>query len=116
MALITFLAQDTSMFENACNLLKLHHSDIHIENGTLETTVAIASKLAAQGTEIIITRGAAAAAIKKAGIEVTIVEIFITAFDGINTIQKAKLPIQRKQSSSILILPHTQECKPKEGE
>jgi len=91
MALITFLAQDTSMFENACNLLKLHHSDIHIENGTLETTVAIASKLAAQGTEIIITRGAAAAAIKKAGIEVTIVEIFITAFDGINTIQKAKL-------------------------
>lgn len=91
MSLITLLAPDVSMLERARELLQSQHSDIHTEKGLLSEGVKIAASLVAQGTEIIITRGGTASAIKKAGIEVVIVEIPITGFDIIRTIEKAKL-------------------------
>lgn len=90
MSQIVFLAQDTDMFETACSVLKPQYSDIHIENSTLEQSASVIAQLAANGTEIIITRAAAAVAIKAANIKVTIVEISVSPFDTLRAIQKAK--------------------------
>ncbi|HMM22575.1 MAG TPA: sigma 54-interacting transcriptional regulator [Selenomonadales bacterium] len=91
MSHIAFLAPDASMYERACELFKNRHSDIDIEIGLLSEGVRIASSLVAKGTEIIITRGGTATAIRNAGIEVVIVEIPITGFDIIRAIENAKL-------------------------
>lgn len=91
MSRIVFLAPDISMFERAHELFQAQHSDIHIEKGLLSEGVAIASVLIAKGAEIIITRGGTASALKNAGLEATIVEIPITGFDIIRTLEKAKL-------------------------
>ncbi len=87
---ISFLAPDISMFERARELFRTQHRDIHIEKGLLSEGVVIASALIAQGTEIIITRGGTATALRNAGLEATIVEIPITGFDIVRTIEKAK--------------------------
>jgi PAS domain S-box-containing protein len=91
MSLITFLAPDTSMLERARSLFKTQHIDIKIEKGLLSEGVIIARSLVANGTEIIITRGGTASAIRNAGLEVIIVQIPITGFDIIRTVEKAKL-------------------------
>jgi PAS domain S-box-containing protein len=91
MSRIAFLAPDISMFERAHELFQTQHNDIHIEKGLLSEGVAIASFLIAEGTEIIITRGGTASALRNAGLEATIVEIPITGFDIIRTVEKAKL-------------------------
>ncbi|MBP2628742.1 MAG: proprionate catabolism activator, Fis family [Firmicutes bacterium] len=91
MSLIAFIAPDVSMFESACQLFQTHHSDIHIVKGLLHEGVAIATSLYAKGTEIIISRGGTATAIRNAGLEITVVEIPITGFDIIRTVEKAKL-------------------------
>ncbi|VBB09725.1 fis bacterial regulatory protein hth signature [Lucifera butyrica] len=90
MSLITFLAPDMSMLARAQQLFKARHTDIHIEKGLLSEGVTVASSLVAQGTEIIITRGGTASAIRAAGLEATVVEISITGFDIIRTVEKAK--------------------------
>lgn len=90
MSLIAFIAPDASMFESARRLFKAHHRDIHIVEGLLNEGVVIATSLCAKGTEIIISRGGTAAAIKNAGLKVTVVEIPITGFDIIRTVEKAK--------------------------
>src|SRR4051812_40696345 len=91
MSLIAFIAPDVSMLESARQLFKTHHSDIHIVKGLLHEGVAIATSLCAKGTEIIISRGGTATAIRNAGLEITVVEIPITGFDIIRTVEKAKL-------------------------
>lgn len=91
MSLVAFLAPDISMLDRARGLFKEQHSDIHIVKGLLSEGVDLASSLIAAGTEIIITRGGTASAIRNAGLEVVIVEIPITGFDIIRAVQKAKL-------------------------
>ncbi len=91
MPLIGFLAPDISMLQRAHELFKDQYSDIHIEKGLLSEGVKIAASLAANGTEIIITRGGTASAIRNAEIGVIVVEIPITGFDIVRTIEKAKL-------------------------
>lgn len=91
MSLIVFLAPDQVMLERARKIFKTEHRDIHIEKGLLSQGVKVAAALAAQGAEIIISRGGTAAAIKKAGVEAVVVEIPITGFDIIRTVEKAKL-------------------------
>jgi PAS domain S-box-containing protein len=91
MSLITFLAPDISMLNRAHEAFKALHSDIDIKVGLLSEGAQIAASHVAEGTEIIITRGGTALAIKNAGIEVAVVEIPITGFDMIRTVEKAKL-------------------------
>jgi PAS domain S-box-containing protein len=91
MSLITFLAPDISMLNRAREAFKAHHSDIDIEVGLLSKGVQLAASHVAAGTEIIITRGGTALAIKNARIQVALVEIPITGFDIIRTVEQAKL-------------------------
>lgn len=91
MSQIAFLALDLTMLERVQKLYKTHHRDIIFEKGLLTEGVNVASELVSKGAEIIITRGGTAAAIRKSSVNVTIVEIPITGFDIIRTIEKAKL-------------------------
>lgn len=91
MSRIAFIAPDNSMLEKALSVFQDRHSDIHCEKGLLSEGVHVAASLVAQGTEIVITRGGTASAIRKAGIEVVVVEIPITGFDIIRTVEQAKL-------------------------
>lgn len=90
MSLITFLAPDSTMLQRAEDAFKAKHNDISIVKGLLSEGVIIASSLADQGTEIIITRGGTASAIRNAGIPVTVVEVPITGFDIIRSVENAK--------------------------
>lgn len=91
MSLITFLAPDTSMLERTRELFEAQQINIPIKKGLLSEGVALTRSLVANGTEIIITRGGTASAIRNAGLEVIIVQIPITGFDIIRTVEKAKL-------------------------
>ncbi|TCL38822.1 PAS domain S-box-containing protein [Anaerospora hongkongensis] len=91
MSLIAFLAPDSIMLDRARELFRHQHNDIHIEKGLLSEGVKIAASLVNKGTEIIISRGGTASAIRSAGINAIVVEIPITGFDIIRTIEKAKL-------------------------
>lgn len=90
MSQIAFLAPHASMLELARAAFKGCHDDIHLEQGLLSAGVREAAALAADGTEIIITRGGTASAIEKASLPVTIVEVPVTGFDVIRTVEKAK--------------------------
>lgn len=87
---ITLLAPDGALREQAENVLAPDHGDIALVTGLLGKGVAIASRLVAAGTEILITRGGTASAIRKAGLELVVVEIPITGFDIIQTVEEAK--------------------------
>lgn len=90
MSLIAFLAPDVTMFETAQKIFKNQFNDIHIEKGLISEGVNVAYDLVKKGTEIIITRGATAVAIRRSKLEVIIVEIPITGFDIIRAIEKAQ--------------------------
>lgn len=90
MSQIMFLAQNNTMVKRAQETLKAHHNDIDIEEGLLSKGVNVTAAQVAKGTEIIIARGGTALAIKNANIKVTIVEIPITGFDMIRTLEKAR--------------------------
>lgn len=91
MSQIAFLAPDDLMLERVQELYKTRHADIHIERGLLNAGVDTAAELMAKGTEIIITRGGTATAIKNSLLNITVVEIPITGFDLIRAVEKAKL-------------------------
>lgn len=90
MTRIVFLAPDEEMYKTARLTLADEHSDIFVEKGLLSEGVHLARKLVRQGTELIITRGGTASAIKEAGVEATIVEVPITGFDVIRAVEQAK--------------------------
>lgn len=90
MSQITFLAPHTSMLEIARAAFSGCHEDINLEQGLLSEGVKRVKKLATHQTEIIITRGGTASAIKAANLPVTIVEVPITGFDIIRAVEKAK--------------------------
>ena len=87
---ITFLAPDETLHVQAKAVLAADHADIALVTGLLGRGVKIASRLIAGGTEILIARGGTASAIRKAGLEVVVVEIPITGFDIIQTVEEAK--------------------------
>lgn len=90
MALISFLAPDDSLLEKAKAALINSHNDIPVYKGLLSEGVVVASSLLEQGTEIIITRGGTASAIRNAGIPVTVVEVPITGFDILRCVEQAR--------------------------
>lgn len=90
MALISFLAPDDSLLEKAKAALINNHNDIPVYKGLLSEGVVVASSLLDQGTEIIITRGGTASAIRSAGIPVTVVEVPITGFDILRCVEQAR--------------------------
>jgi PAS domain S-box-containing protein len=90
MSQISFLAPHASMLALARAAFKGSHDDITMEQGLLSKGVRKAAALVSGGTEIIITRGGTASAIEKANLPVTVVEVPITGFDVIRTVEKAK--------------------------
>ena len=87
---IAFLAPNDDMRRIARAVLAGTHPDIEIRHGLLSEGVAVARQLVAAGTEIIITRGGTADAIRAAGLAVSIVELPITGFDLIRAAEKAR--------------------------
>ena len=93
--MIVFLAPDAEIFATATATLSENHPDIRIEQGLLSAGVVRARELARQGVEIIITRGGTASEIKKALPDMTVVEVSITGFDILRTIDEARQHGQR---------------------
>ncbi len=91
MSRIAFLAPDDNMFEKAREVFHGVHDDILIGKGLLSQGVNVAASMVSSGTEVIITRGGTAQAIRESGLEVIVVEIPVTGFDIIRTVEKAKL-------------------------
>ena len=87
---ITFLALDERMLAQAQTALKYDSADIRFEIGLPVGGLEQVRALYARGTEIIISRGITAMAIKNEGIGVVIVEIPVTTYDIIRAIEKAK--------------------------
>ena len=87
--MIVFMAPDEEMFATAQATLSPRHPDIRIEKGLLSAGVVLARELAGQGVEIIITRGGTASAIKEALPDMIVVEIPITGFDVLRTVEEA---------------------------
>ncbi len=88
--MIIFLAPDKEIFATATATLSESHPDIRIEQGLLSAGVLRARELAQQGVDIIITRGGTASEIKKALPDMTVVEVPITGFDILRTIDEAR--------------------------
>ena len=88
--MIVFLAPDEEIFVTATTTLSKTHPDIRIEQGLLSAGVLRAHELVRQGTEIIITRGGTASGIKEALPEMTVVEVPITGFDILRTVDLAR--------------------------
>ena len=88
--MIVFLAPDEEIYATATTTLAGSHPDIRIEQGLLSAGVRRAQELAAQGTEIIISRGGTAAAIKEAIPDLIVVEVPITGFDILRAVEAAR--------------------------
>ena len=93
--MIVFLAPDAEIFATATATLSENHPDIRIEQGLLSAGVVRARELARQGVEVIITRGGTASEIKKAVPDLPVVEVSITGFDLLRTIDEARQHGQR---------------------
>ena len=93
--MIVFLAPDAEIFATATATLSENHPDIRIEQGLLSAGVVRARELARQGVEVIITRGGTASEIKKALPDMTVIEVSITGFDILRTIDEARQHGQR---------------------
>lgn len=90
MPLIAFLAPDGNVLNMARSVFNDRHNDIVIEEGLLSAGVNRAASLVQEGIEIIIARGGTASAIRRANLPLTVVEIPITGFDIIRTVEKAE--------------------------
>ncbi len=88
--MISFLAPDGKIFATAKTTLAASHPDIRIEQGLLSAGVEKAGELIDAGTEIIISRGGTAKAIKDAFPAIIVVELPITGFDILRTVDQAR--------------------------
>lgn len=88
--MIAILAPDEEFFAMATATLSQPHPDIRIELGLLSAGVRRARELAAQGTEILISRGGTASAVKEAIPDLIVVEVPITGFDVLRAIDQAR--------------------------
>ncbi len=88
--MITFLAPDEKILATARAALAQSHSDIRIEQGLLSAGVEKARELINDGTEIIISRGGTAKAIKETFPDIIVVELPITGFDILRTVHQAR--------------------------
>jgi transcriptional regulator with PAS, ATPase and Fis domain len=88
--MITFLAPDEKILSTAQTALAQSHADIRIEQGLLSAGVEKARELINDGTEIIISRGGTAKAIKETFPDIIVVELPITGFDILRTVHQAR--------------------------
>ena len=88
--MISFLAPDEKIYATAQTTLAVSHPDIRIERGLLSAGVEKSAELIHTGTEIIISRGGTARAIKEAFPSIIVVELPITGFDILRTVDQAR--------------------------
>ncbi len=88
--MITFLAPDEKILATAQTALAQSHADIRIEQVLLSAGVEKARELINGGTEIIISRGGTAKAIKETFPDIIVVELPITGFDILRTVHQAR--------------------------
>jgi len=91
MAKIAFLAAD----ENAVNQTKEYlnttsYHDIDVRQAYMDNCLSVAKELITEGVEIIIARGGSAALLKNANLDISVVDIPITGFDLIRSVEDAK--------------------------
>ena len=86
--MITLLAPDEKILATAQTALAQSHADIRIEQGLLSAGVEKARELINGGTEIIISRGGTAKAIKETFPDIIVVELPITGFDILRTVHR----------------------------
>ncbi len=90
MTKITFLAPAERLLDEARCALEGNDEDIDFAVGLLSEGVRVVSSLVSRGTEIVISRGGTASAIRDSGQDVIVVDIPVTGFDIIRAIEKAK--------------------------
>lgn len=90
MTKITFLAPAERLLDEARCALEGNDKDIDFSVGLLSEGVRVVSSLVSRGTEIVISRGGTASAIRDSGQDVIVVDIPVTGFDIIRAIEKAK--------------------------
>jgi len=90
MAKIACVLPDGRLLEGARAAFEQDYGDIRIENGLLGEAVKTASALVQEGYEVFISRGRTASLIREAGLEISVVDIPISALDVIQTIERAK--------------------------
>ena len=88
--MITFLAPDEKILATAQTALAQSHADIRIEQGLLSAGVEKARELINGGTEIIISRGGTAKAIKETFPDIIVVGLPLAWFDILRTVHQAR--------------------------
>ncbi len=86
---IIFIAPNSNMFAIAKQETDGKYPGIVVREGLLSEGLALAKKAVAEGARIIISRGATAALIRRAGLPVVVVEVPITAFDLIRALERS---------------------------
>jgi PAS domain S-box-containing protein len=89
MAKIAYIAPDEEMYQMAKEVLTGPFEDIRIEKGHLSEGVRVARSLLKEGVEVIVARGGTAEYIKRAGLNVSLVEIPYAGFDVVRALSAA---------------------------
>lgn len=87
---IIFLVQEENMMKTVRDFLKDKYPDIPVYQDLPGQDVELMTKLVEQNTEIVIARGGTAENIRKFGLPVTVVDIPVTGFDIIRSVEKAR--------------------------
>ncbi|MBI4804376.1 MAG: sigma 54-interacting transcriptional regulator [Desulfovibrio sp.] len=89
MSTIAFVALHTKMLEQARDVLKVHHPDVRLAKGLMGEAVGVVRKLAADGVEVVISRGATAKIIEGALPDISVVDISSGGMDLIKALYEA---------------------------
>lgn len=89
MSKIAYIAPDEEMYQMAKEVFADSFQDIRIEKGLLAEGVRTARSLVREGFEVIIARGGTAEHIRRAGLNVSLVEIPYAGFDLVRAVSNA---------------------------
>jgi len=95
MSTIAFIALHTRMLEQAREILRKQHPDVRLAKGLMGEAVGVARELAADGVEVVISRGATAKIIECALPDISVVDISTAGTDLITAIYKATFKTDR---------------------
>jgi transcriptional regulator with PAS, ATPase and Fis domain len=87
---IALIALNKRMLDCAMDSLRGAHDDILLTEGLMGEAVEVARKLAADGVEVVISRGATARGIQRALPDLSVVDISTSGFDLLSAIHKAQ--------------------------
>jgi transcriptional regulator with PAS, ATPase and Fis domain len=95
MRTIALIALTSRMYETACDLFRGLHDDILLAEGLMDGAVDVARDLAAQGVEVVISRGATARGIQNALPDLSVVDISTSSLDLLTALHLARAQARR---------------------